>query len=130
MYAFLSLALLWLLDTCYGRNFGLLSPGCKLPGNRTEDWISVSYTHAHTKSHLANEPSKSVPEHSRWKRKEESEVEREIGIKGFMVLFDRHMGPFPLRKGHLTLLFINIESDLLKAFCFPVTYFANMKCAT
>lgn len=53
---------------------------------------------------------------------------REIGRKEFMVLFDKYMRPFPLRKGHLTFSFINVESDLSKAFCFPVTYFANMKC--
>lgn len=53
---------------------------------------------------------------------------REIGRKEFKVLFDKYMRPFPLRKGHLTFSFINVESDLSNAFCFPVTYFANMKC--
>lgn len=68
---------------------------------------------------------------SRGKRKGKSEGsgkgDRKKRIHG---IFDGHMGHFPLRKGHLTFLFSNIESDFLKASCFPVTCFANMKYTT
>lgn len=41
-----------------------------------------------------------------------------MGRKGFMELFDKRMGLFSLRNGHLTFSFINIQSYLLKAFAF------------
>lgn len=41
-----------------------------------------------------------------------------MGIKGFMKLFDKHMGFFSPGDGHLTFSFINIQSYWLKAFAF------------
>lgn len=41
-----------------------------------------------------------------------------MGRKGFMKLFDKHMGFFSLRNGHLTFSFTNIQSYWLKAFAF------------